>query len=69
MRKRFNKAERIAVYQRTNGICYLCHSFVSFEDFHIDHVIPLALGGRNDMSNLLPVHPICNLVKGKKGLC
>jgi 5-methylcytosine-specific restriction endonuclease McrA len=67
-RKHFSYAERLEVYQRTNGICYLCHSFVSFDDFHIDHVIPLAIGGTNDLSNLLPAHRICNQVKGKKRL-
>jgi 5-methylcytosine-specific restriction endonuclease McrA len=67
-RKRFNKQERIEIYNRTNGICYLCLAQVSFDSFHIDHVIPLYLGGTNNLSNLLPVHPVCNLVKGKKAL-
>lgn len=31
---------------------------------HIDHYLPLALGGTNDIGNLRVLHPKCNLTKG-----
>lgn len=32
--------------------------------YHVDHHMPLALGGSNDISNIQLLHPICNLKKG-----
>lgn len=32
--------------------------------YHIDHIVPIARGGGNDLSNLQPMCPPCNLRKG-----
>jgi len=32
--------------------------------YHVDHNVPLALGGSNDILNIQLLHPICNLKKG-----
>lgn len=35
-------------------------------EFAVDHVIPFALWGNNDLWNLLPVHPVVNSSKSDK---
>jgi 5-methylcytosine-specific restriction endonuclease McrA len=46
------------------GRCNYCrHELV---DFHVDHIIPLALGGINDDSNIQLLCPKCNRKKGAK---
>lgn len=34
--------------------------------YHIDHINPRALGGKNDLNNLCCSCPHCNMSKGKK---
>lgn len=52
------------VYQMHGGMCGICKEFVSEDDFHVDHVIPLAKGGMHGYVNVQPAHPKCNLSKG-----
>lgn len=47
-----------------NNRCYLCHK--KLKTYHIDHFIPLALGGSNDPGNLRLACPHCNQSKGAK---
>ena len=51
-RKGFSAEIRNDVYERTQGKCALCGKFVRFDQFTIDHIIPLAKGGTNDRNNL-----------------
>lgn len=44
--------------------CYLCGK--KLKKYHIDHFIPLALGGTNDPGNLRLACPKCNKSKGAK---
>ena len=45
--------------------CYLCGKPIEKEkDFNLEHVCPLSRGGRNDPSNWMPAHKICNSIKG-----
>jgi 5-methylcytosine-specific restriction endonuclease McrA len=46
------------------GRCNYCYS--ELVDFHVDHIIPLALGGINDDSNIQLLCPKCNRKKGAK---
>ena len=47
-----------------DGVCGICESDVDPLNFHVDHVIPLALGGEHSYANTQTAHPGCNLVKG-----
>lgn len=52
---------RAAVWARTNGHCWYCGSKTNpFDDFAIDHVIPVSAGGSNEHSNLVPSCRTCN---------
>jgi 5-methylcytosine-specific restriction endonuclease McrA len=49
-------------------LCYYCTTPLVKEDgtphFHIDHYVPVARDGRNDISNLVLSCPSCNISKG-----
>lgn len=47
------------------GKCICCKSSIA-NNYHVDHIIPLALGGRNDKLNLQILCPTCNIRKGAK---
>jgi 5-methylcytosine-specific restriction endonuclease McrA len=43
------------------GHCYLCLAkLTSLEDTQFDHVIPLELGGTDDVENIQPAHAECH---------
>ncbi len=47
------------------NLCPCCKSDVS-NKYHVDHIVPLKLGGDNDMQNLQILCPSCNLKKNAK---
>ena len=48
-------------------LCYLCGREVeSWDDYHLDHIVPDALGGLPTKENTAVAHKRCNLEKGKK---
>jgi len=51
------------VYQRDNYQCQSCGQTQTETKLNIDHIIPLAKGGSNDMSNLQTLCQICNQKK------
>ncbi|TRU50774.1 MAG: HNH endonuclease [Microcystis aeruginosa Ma_QC_Ch_20071001_S25] len=48
------------VYQRDNYQCQSCGKPEKLAQLSIDHIIPLALGGSNDISNLQTLCLSCN---------
>lgn len=48
-----------------NGCCAACKKELN-GDFHIDHIIPVALGGKNIDNNVQLLHSSCNLKKNAK---
>lgn len=56
---------------RDHGYCVQCHKDISefrrnISDIHIDHIVPLAEGGLNDISNLQLLCEHCNTKKGNR---
>jgi len=49
-----------------NDTCPYCFRELSETGFHIDHYMPLALGGKNVDDNVQLTCPTCNMRKGKK---
>lgn len=58
-----NIVERLMKLQR--GRCTVCGKPLQ-DDYHIDHIMPLALGGENADGNVQLLHPTCNLRKTSK---
>jgi len=56
-------ADRLGKIQKWR--CVVCLKDLS-DGYHIDHIFPLALGGRHEDSNLQLLCPSCNLSKGAK---
>ena len=47
----------------SSGTCYYCGSKVGYANLTMDHVIPLARGGRSTKDNLVPSCKQCNTKK------
>ena len=45
------------------GRCYYCAKDVPFKDITMDHLVPLARGGRSTKDNLVPSCKPCNNLK------
>lgn len=63
---RNHKWPRLDLYLEFHGLCYLCGDPVDFDDFHIEHVVPISRGGADKRENLNIAHRECNYRKGTK---
>lgn len=54
-----------AQYQLQRGKCFWCGEKLN-GSYHVDHVVPVVLGGQNGPENLVVSCPRCNLSKGGK---
>lgn len=61
-------ALRQEVIEQAEGCCEYCLSRqdLSVATFHIDHIRPLAKGGRTELDNLALACPSCNGAKGAR---
>lgn len=59
----FTQSQRAEIYRKTKGHCYLCNQFVDYNDFEVEHKIPLALGGTNNIDNVFCSCHDCNSMK------
>ena len=48
------------------GICYHCEKKFKSEDLTMDHLIPIARGGKSNKKNCVPCCKDCNTKKGYK---
>ena len=58
-----------AIFDKQQGLCANCQTKLfksGSKKYHIDHIMPLALGGSNWPENLQCLCPSCNLSKGAK---
>jgi 5-methylcytosine-specific restriction endonuclease McrA len=55
------------LWNRDMGICQLCFRSADIRDCSVDHIIPVAEGGRDDRDNLQLSHKKCNNKKGDNG--
>ena len=68
----FSEAERIAIYQRDNGLCQMClaegkperEAVVSWSEYEADHVIPHSKGGETTVFN---GQVLCRIHNRRKG--
>lgn len=54
------------VYIEENGICGLCGGDVDRSNWSLDHIMPIARGGKHKRSNTQLAHRLCNAKKGAK---
>jgi hypothetical protein len=65
-RQRLPENIRLSIYKKYNFECALCEVDLTLVKPHIDHIKPLAKGGKDVISNLQPLCEPCNLKKGSK---
>jgi 5-methylcytosine-specific restriction endonuclease McrA len=51
-----------AVVAKANGLCGICREPIDGE-YHFDHIVPLARGGKHTTDNLQVAHSLCNRKK------
>lgn len=47
----------------SSGLCHYCGCKVTYQDLTMDHLVPLARGGRSTKENLVPSCKNCNTLK------
>ncbi len=52
--------------KRSDGICYYCRGKFPVEELTMDHIVPLAKGGKSIKANLVPACKACNNEKKNK---
>ena len=68
LKKERDKARKIRAGQwwkrkRSSGICHYCKGQFAPKELTMDHVIPIARGGRSEKFNLVPCCKECNTKK------
>jgi len=53
------------LYKLQKGLCPCCNKILG-DDYHMDHIMPLSLGGKNEDSNIQLLRSICNQQKHAK---
>ena len=69
-RKSLTPTQRLKLFEAHKGLCGLCGAQIRAGELWIDeHIIPLGLGGSNDLTNRAPVHVVCadSKTHGKDG--
>jgi 5-methylcytosine-specific restriction endonuclease McrA len=68
-RASFDDATRRALFAKQNGVCPCCMKpITSIAVGEVDHVVPLARGGKHDVTNFMLAHRQCNKEKHNKTL-
>ena len=62
-RKHYSASTKRLMYEKYNGKCQLCGKKLTLEDMTLDHIIPLAAGGIDDVENLWIACKQCNWIK------
>lgn len=68
MRQAINPKVRFEVFKRDQHQCRYCGHGPPDVKLEVDHVIPVAEGGRNDIDNLVTACAACNRGKGATSL-
>lgn len=61
---RYETVDRETIIRRDDSTCYLCGKKCEASEIHLDHIVPLALGGSHTADNLGVACAECNMWKG-----
>jgi 5-methylcytosine-specific restriction endonuclease McrA len=61
------KFSRADIFARDLGRCHLCGKKVDPQSWHLDHLVPISLGGSHTRSNTAVSHPLCNIRRNATG--
>lgn len=64
-RRSFTKKQRAEVYEAGAGLCHICAGPIGDDAYDVEHMVPHALGGLDDLTNLRPAHKVCHAAKTK----
>ncbi|MGH8222270.1 MAG: HNH endonuclease [Woeseiaceae bacterium] len=68
----YDVARRKEIFKKTNGRCHLCGRRIALKNYgeqdargawEVDHSVPRAEGGSDNLNNLVPAHIECNRSK------
>lgn len=63
-RSKLSKKQRLSVFVKHEGRCYLCDQMIRPGDtWEVEHILPVGLGGDNSEENLRPAHTKCHKPK------
>lgn len=57
--------QRLAKMILARGDCYLCGASLE-DEYHVDHIFPIARGGKHEEANIGFLCPTCNVHKGDR---
>jgi 5-methylcytosine-specific restriction endonuclease McrA len=61
---KYTRDDVVEIFKMQRGKCAICKT--NLTKYHVDHVMPLSLGGDNNRTNLQLLCPTCNSSKGAK---
>lgn len=62
---KLSKEQYINIIERSKGLCFWCSKLIESK-IHLDHVLPVCLGGKTTVDNLVVSCRMCNQSKGGK---
>lgn len=62
-RRKYDGDTRKMLYKKADGRCALCGQKILYKDMNLDHVVPLAMGGADEVENLACTCAECNKFK------
>lgn len=63
-RRKYSEDVRKMIYDKADGRCQLCGRQIAYIEVTLDHVVPLAMGGADEVENLSCTCFTCNQFKG-----
>ena len=62
-----NEDQKKLLLMKQRNICPICSLQLYYgEDMHVDHILPISIGGRDSMENIQITHKDCNQKKGSR---
>ncbi len=68
-RRTLSTAQKVALFIAAQCRCHICNAIIhpAAERWEVEHVIPLAMGGADNETNMRPSHIACHKVKSATG--